>query len=58
MDFIVRNYISRAELRKKVVSQFLEEEPGLEKGSDALHYRYNVETMSDGRESTWHDQPT
>ncbi len=49
IDFIVRNYTSRAELRKIVVFQFIEEEPGLGGGSDASHYRYNVETLSDGR---------
>jgi len=49
MDFIVRNYTSRVELRKIIVSKFLEEEPGIGRGSDASHYRYNVETLSDGR---------
>jgi len=49
MDFIVRNYTSRAELRKIVVFQFLEEEPGLGRGDDASHYRYNVETLNDDR---------
>ncbi|GAI41710.1 unnamed protein product [marine sediment metagenome] len=49
MDFMVHNYTSRVELRKIVVSKFLEEEPGLGKGNDASHYRYNVETLSDGR---------
>ena len=49
MDFMVRDYASRAELRKIVVSQFLKEEPGLGGGDDASHYRYNVETLSDGR---------
>jgi len=49
IDFIVCNYTSRAELRKIVVFQFIEEEPGLGGGSDASHYRYNVETLSDGR---------
>jgi len=49
LDFIVRNYASRAELRKIVVSQFFEEEPGLGGGSEASRYRYNVETLSDGR---------
>jgi len=48
-DFTVRNNTSREELRKIVVSKFLEEEPGLGKGSDASHYRYNVETLCDGR---------
>jgi hypothetical protein len=32
-----------------VVLQFLKEEPGLGRGDDASHYRYNVETLSDGR---------
>ena len=49
MDFTVRQYTSRVELRKIVVSKFLEEEPGVGKGGDASHYRYNVETLSDGR---------
>jgi len=49
MDFVVRNYASRVELRKIVVSQFLKEEPGLGGGNDASHYRYNVEVLSDGR---------
>lgn len=49
MDFVVRNYASREELRKTIVSKFLEEKPGLGKGDDASHYRYNVETLSDDR---------
>lgn len=49
MDFIVRDYASRAELRRIVVSQFLKEEPGLGGGSDASHYHYHVEVLSDGR---------
>ena len=49
MDFIVRQYTSRVELRKIVVSKFLEEEPGIGRGSDASHYSYNVETLSNGR---------
>jgi len=49
MDFIVRNYTSRVELRKIVVSKLLEEKPGLGGGDDASHYRYNVETLSGGR---------
>jgi len=49
MDFTVRNYASRMELRRIVVAQFLEEEPGLGRSSDASHYRYNVETLSDSR---------
>ena len=49
IDFIVRNYASRVELRKIVVSQFLEEEPGVGRGSNASHYRYDVETLNDGR---------
>ncbi|MBN1862073.1 MAG: hypothetical protein JW790_00295 [Dehalococcoidales bacterium] len=49
MDFKVNTYSSRVELRKIVVTQFLREEPGLGKGDDASHYRYNVETIGDGR---------
>jgi len=49
IDFLVRNYSSRAELRKIVVFQFLEEEPGIGRGDEASHYRYNVETLIDGR---------
>jgi len=49
MDFRVRSYASREELRKIVVFKFLEERPGLGRGNDAAHYRYNVETLSDGR---------
>ena len=49
MDFIVREYTSRIELRKIVVSEFLKEDPGTGRGDDASHYRYNVETLSDGR---------
>ncbi len=49
IDFDVRNYTSREELRKVVVFKFLEEKPGLGKGDEASRYRYNVETMSDGR---------
>ena len=49
MDFVVHSYTSRVELREIVVSQFLKEEPGLGRGNDASHYRYNVEALSDGR---------
>ena len=49
IDFSIRNYITRQDLRRQVVSKFLEEEPGVGKGSDTSHYRYNVETLSDGR---------
>ncbi len=49
MDFPVRNYTSRVELRQMVVTRFLKEEPGLGGGDDASHYRYNVETLNDGR---------
>jgi len=48
-DFVVRDYASRVELRKIVVSQFLKEEPGLGGGDNASHYRYNVETLSNDR---------
>jgi hypothetical protein len=49
MDFNVREYNSRKELRLIIVTKFLEEEPGLGRGEDASHYRYNVETLRDGR---------
>jgi len=49
MDFVVRNYTSRTDLRKIVVSQFLEEDPGLGRGNEASRYRYNVEILSDDR---------
>jgi len=49
MDFRVRSYTSREELRKIVVLKFLEERPGLGRGNDAAHYRYNVEILDDGR---------
>lgn len=49
MDFIVRNYNSRVELRKIVVFQFLEEEPGSGRGDSTSRYRYNVETLVDGK---------
>ena len=49
VDFTVHNYASRTKLRRIVVTRFLEEEPGLGGGSDASHYRYNVETLSDGK---------
>lgn len=48
-DFIVRNYTSRMELRRMVVLRFLEEEPGFGSGDDTSRYRYNVETLSDGK---------
>ena len=49
MDFKIRKYTSREELRKIVVSKFLGEKPGSGTGDDASRYRYNVETLSDGR---------
>lgn len=48
-DFIVENYNSREDLRRIVVYKFLDEEPGSGRGDDASRYRYNVETLSDGR---------
>lgn len=49
MDFFVREYNSRKELREIVVKRMLEEEPGIGRGTDASKYRYNVEVLSDGR---------
>ena len=48
-DLVVREYNSRQELRRIVVLNFLEENPGLGSGEKASRYRYNVETLSDGR---------
>ena len=49
IDFEIHDHISREELRKAVVFKFLEEKPGIGRGDDAAHYRYNVETLNDGR---------
>jgi hypothetical protein len=49
IDFSVRNYRSRTEIRKAVVLKFLEELPGKGGGDAASRYRYNVETLADGR---------
>lgn len=49
VSFSVRDYSSRMELRKMVVLKLLEELPGQGRGDAASRYRYNVETLSDGR---------
>jgi hypothetical protein len=49
IDFTVNKYASRRELRDIVITKFMEEEPGLGSGDDTSKYRYNVETLSDGR---------
>lgn len=49
IDFSIRNYVARQDLRRQIVSKFLEEEPGVGRGDDTSRYRYNVETLSDGR---------
>ncbi len=48
LDFKVTQ-TSRLGLRKEVVSKFLEELPGRGGGELASKYRYNVETLQDGR---------
>lgn len=48
-DFFIKNYSSRKELREMVVGKFLQEEPGIGSGQNASKYRYNVETLKDGR---------
>jgi len=47
-DFVVRDYNNRQDLRRIIVSKFLEEEPGLGSGSNTSRYRYNVEKLGDG----------
>lgn len=49
IDFRLTDYSSRQDLRRIVVSKFLEEEPGLGTGNNTSRYRYNVETLNDGR---------
>jgi hypothetical protein len=49
IDFTVRNYSSRRQLRDIVIFKFMEEEPGLGSGDNASKYRYNVEILNDGR---------
>jgi hypothetical protein len=49
IDLEIRKYSSRRELRDIVIKKFMEEEPGLGNGDDTSRYRYNVETLSDGR---------
>lgn len=49
IDFKVYNYKSRVDLRKIVITKFMEEEPGLGGGEKTSRYLYNVETLSDGR---------
>jgi len=49
IDFKVRNYSSREELRKIVISKFMEEKPGLSSGDYTSRYRYNVEVLKDAR---------
>lgn len=49
IDFIVKHYTTREELRRIIVAKFLNEEPGVGRGEEASHYRYNVEILFDGR---------
>ena len=44
----ISNCSSRKEIRTKLVTTFLAEEPGTGKGDNASKYRYFVETLSDG----------
>ena len=48
VEFIVRDYHNRQNLRKIIVLKFLEEEPGSGSGSNTSRYRYNVETLNNG----------
>jgi len=49
IEFLIRGHYSRRELRDLVIRKFMEEEPGLGGGERASKYRYNVETLADGR---------
>jgi len=49
LDFAIPKCKSRKELRRILVSQFVEEQPGKGKRELASKYRYNVETLTDGR---------
>jgi hypothetical protein len=49
IDLTIRHYTSRRQLRDIVINKFMEEEPGLGSGDDTSRFRYNVETLSDGR---------
>lgn len=49
IEFRLKCHGSREELRKEVVYRFLDEKPGTGTGDETSRYRYNVETLSDGR---------
>lgn len=49
IDLKVKGYKSRQDLREIVVKKFLEEGPGTGTGDDTSHYRYNVETLANGK---------
>lgn len=49
IDFHVDGNLTRHELRRIVVDKFFEEDPGTGGGALASKYRYNVETLQDGR---------
>jgi hypothetical protein len=49
LDFHVKTCASRRELRDKVISKFMEDEPGEGGGDKASKYRYNVELLKDGK---------
>ena len=49
IDFNVRRYSTRPDLRRIVVSKFLEEKPGLGSGDKTSRYRYYVGNLADGR---------
>jgi hypothetical protein len=49
IDFTVGGFHHRRELRDIVLHKFMEEEPGQGGGTLASKYRYDVETLSDGR---------
>ena len=49
INFVVRDYATRQDLRKTVINEFLEEQPGSGSDEKTSRYRYYVETLADGR---------
>lgn len=48
ITIIFPNSGSRNEVRKRVVNEFMEEEPGTGRGEDSTRYHYYVEQLSNG----------
>lgn len=48
-NLVVRSCKTRSQIRRILISEFLKERPGQGKEELASRYRYNVETLEDGR---------